>query len=226
MAVFCEDIIETEKGFRLALLDPYARMLSNELLIDSDTAYAMKGHIIYVDFMDSPDKDSDIFIKRWKTTDLTLHGYKGSQDPVINPIAKALLEVKDISNENEAIQAVNALQNYYRMTESNCKVARISPTEIRILKDMGANNAILYGVAFVDGEFWFYTEPEHKYLALETSAIEEEMWKRAGSLPPTYEKLSTDRWVFKFANERTIVIDEELLNDNKQLSSKTKKQQH
>ena len=206
MAVFCEDVIETTEGYRLALLDPYKRMLSNELYIDSNTAYAMKGKILYIDCMEV---DNNIVIKRWKTTSLTLNGYKGEQDPVNNPITSALLDVKDIHTEEEAVAAVTALQNYYRMTQENIKVARISPTEIRMLKLNGPNKAILYGIKFTEGEFWLYEEPEHEYISYEN---DDEFIKEIHAILNIHDsrdERTRNRWVFTYMKEKTPDIDYE-----------------
>lgn len=201
MAVLCEDIIETNEGYCLALRDPYKRVLSNPLTMKSDTAYSLKGKILYVDFTESEEGKNHIFVKRWKTTSLTLNGYYGEQEKVTNSIAKTLLEFKQVDNENDAISAITMMQNYFRMKEKECKVLRMSPTEIRILQHISSNDAILYAIKFLDGEFWLFTEKgetgTHCYTSETVRLLERDFFggQRSG------DYVARERWAFRNAKE-------------------------
>lgn len=210
MAVLCEDIIQTEEGFRLALMDPYKKVLSNPLSISYETATSIKGKIIFVDFTMNSYNENEIFIKRWKSTPYKLREYKGEQIKVENSIVAAAMECKEINNEEEAVKAVTALQNYYRLNEENCKVARISPTEIRMLKDTRSSaGAILYSIRYENGEFWFHEEPDHVYNPESLIYLNKQFL--GGRRSDQY--VANERWSFKCIKEEVPEVNEELFNN-------------
>lgn len=197
MAILCEDTIDTGNGYRLAVRDPYKRVLTNPLEMSPETAYGLKGKIIYVDFKKSSEGDAYIYVKRWKETSLTLLGYKEEKDAVRDEIAKVLLEFKHVSNEEEAISSVTMMQNYFRMQGKEYKVLRMSPSEIRILRDQKDAEAILYGIKFEQDSFWFLKEEGHVFQAETLIGLEKDF----PNLHYPGEYAARSRWAFKNLKE-------------------------
>lgn len=205
-AVICEDIIDAgDEGYRLALFDPYKRILSNPLKITYSEAYSLKGKLLYIEFSFDEAEKGDIFIRKWELTKFTLCGYDGVQDEIKNPIAEAVAEFKKVSSEEEAVAAVTTLQNYFKLKVEKCKVARTAPTELRVLHKE-KSTSILYGIFFIDNELWLYMEPDHDYTIFYSSYLDK-------MLPGTHksdEHLAKERWAFKNLKEPLPEVEEDI----------------
>jgi len=207
IAVLCEDIIESEEGICLSLRDPYRRCKTLPLDITTEKARNLIGKIIIVDGHVNTESryesNLDLGLKtyRYKTTEYLLKGPAGKTDEVTDIIAKLALELKGITDEEEAIKGITALQNYVTVTMENCKILRLSPTELRMLVKNSIGQIRLYGIKFDDGEFWFMEDTGDHYYDMSTNDFELHMIEKNLISKEAIEHAKKNKWAFHCINE-------------------------
>jgi len=207
VAALCEDVIETENGISLLLCDPHRKCKTLPLDVTASEAHKLIGNIIVIeghintDSIYKTDLDLGLVVYRYKGTAFNLKGCDGKTDEVTDPIAKLALELKDIKEEETAVQGVTAIQNYVRASFEHCKVYRLSPLEVRFVYKDNKGHVRLYGVKFENGEFWFMQDAQEHYFNSDVNVMELHMIQKNIFTEATVERSKKNNWAFHCIDE-------------------------
>ena len=175
MAMLCLNCNATPSGVVLTLQDPYATVVTTPLNIPYEEAKEYIGYILYL-VAEQPNQESEnvyhqLKVSRVKKTSMTLTGTETTKDEVKDDLINFALQYKDVSNENDAIEAINMIQNFAKLYPNRYRTMRISPTEVRVLfeaelpehaKKLLQYPDTLYGFRFFGGTMYLTLDTERK----------------------------------------------------------------
>lgn len=194
MAMLCLNCNETPYGVVLTLQDPYATVVTTPLNIPYEEAKEYIGYILYLvaerPYQEAEFEYRQLKVVRVKKTPMTLIGIEDTKDKINDDLIKFALQYKEVSNEDDAIEAINMIQNFAKLYPDRYRTKRISPTEVRVLfeadlpehaKKLLQYPDTLYGFRFFKGTMYLTLDTERKDYNGERKRIkgmsEEEMEK-------------------------------------------------
>ena len=175
MAMLCLNCNATPSGVVLTLQDPYATVVTTPINIPYEEAREYIGYILYLvaenPYMEAENSYRQLKVIRIKKTSMTLKGIDDVKDEVKDDLLSFALQYKDVSNEDDAIEAINMIQNFAKLYPNRYRVNRIAPTEVRVLfeaelpeyaKKILQYPDTLYGFRFFDGTMYLTLDTERK----------------------------------------------------------------
>lgn len=162
--MYCNNVIKTGKGTVFILTDPYRTIATKPMKnISDESAKICKGRMLVVKIVipENHRAVKSFEIKGYRLLKMNLTNILGKDPPETN---KLFTQYKNIKDENEAIKAIDSIENHYNKY-NDCKTLRQIEKSLRILTDK-----MLIGISYENNQLWYADEPSGQLLVYQSMA--------------------------------------------------------